>query len=106
MALVRILLVFVLALSTSLSSVVAEDLASDIAQPHSLSTEAVSSENTECCQSGADIVPTCHHVQALELSTVACDGLSQTVDGNRFYGVDVFMTGTNPSGPLKPPRRI
>lgn len=104
MYLVRILLVVLLTLSTSLSN--AMDAGHVPVSDHEHATvEGMAHGQPLCCQDSTERTQTCHALLALLpalTSSVIAPGTGEDV----FCTSGVLLTGFEPSGPLDPPRAV
>ncbi|WP_299030214.1 hypothetical protein [uncultured Sulfitobacter sp.] len=104
MHLVRILLVILLTLSTSLSN--AMDAGHMPASDHVHATvEGLTDAQPSCCQDSTERAPTCHTLLAL-LPTLLLSGTAPVAGEDVFCTSGVLLTGFEPSGPLDPPRKV
>ncbi|MEP3329519.1 hypothetical protein [Sedimentitalea sp.] len=104
MCLVRIFLVVLLSLSTSLSS--AMDAGHMPVSGHEHATvEAMEDAQPLCCQDSTERAQTCHALLAV-LPALTLSGTAPVTGKDVFCTSGVFLTGFEPSGLLDPPRTV
>lgn len=104
MSLVRILLVIVLTMSTSLSS--AMGAGHMIIPDHEHATvEAIADGQPLCCQDSMERTQICQFLLAL-LPALTLSDTAPVTGEDAFCTSDVLLTGLEPSGPLDPPRAM
>lgn len=103
MVLIRTILIVVLTLTASLSSAMGVDHMPTIEHDHT-AMENMAVEGPVCCDDSTERGQSCHILPAVLAD--ACDEVSapQTSDA-LFFRSGLLLTGTEPSGPLDPPRR-
>ncbi|WP_299734100.1 hypothetical protein [uncultured Tateyamaria sp.] len=101
---VRILLVVLLTLSTSLAN--AMDAGHMPVSDHELATvEAMEDAQPLCCHDSTERAQTCHALMAL-LPTLTLSGTAPVAGADVFCTSGVLLTGFEPSGLLDPPRTV
>lgn len=104
MYLVRILLVVLLTLSTSLSNAMEAGHMPDLDHDHA-TVEGMADGQPSCCQDSTERAQTCHALLAL-LPNLTLSGTAPVAGEDVFCTSDVLLTGFEPSGPLDPPRAV
>ncbi|WP_223427675.1 hypothetical protein [Tateyamaria pelophila] len=104
MALFRILLVAILALSASVSG--AMDARHATVMEHSkMAASEVIADQPVCCSESSERSQTCHVLSAL-LPGADHDDTAPATCQDMSFGGGLLLTGFEPSGPLDPPRAV
>ena len=102
MILLRAMLISILALSTSLSGVMAEEIEISVEHTHAVADSGASDEAV-CCEGGAETAEACHHAPEL-VPSLRRAGFAQIAKGTRFVTSGLVLTGIELPVPLDPPR--
>ena len=104
MALVRLLLVVVVALSASVSGAMDAGHTAGLEQSHAAMGDLIDNQ-LACCSESSDRAQTCHALPAL-LPEANLHEAAPAICENVPIGAALLLTGIEPSGPLDPPRAV
>ena len=103
MVLIRTILIVVLTLTASLSGAMGVDHMPTIEHDHA-AMENMAVDGPLCCDDSTERGQSCHILSAV-LADAGGEVSAPETSDTQFFRSGLLLTGTEPSGPLDPPRR-